>query len=255
MNCNRPIFVRIFIALIALTLCKDAVASSSNIRFFSDYSFIDGRAGRNGHEYNFTSLYRYHGRNEIELGYSMVGKSYAGVPMKYDRLLRFGHSLELNDQFYIYTNAEKNLSQHYSPEWSLYAEPHYIFIPEIDLGLGTIFKSYPIHKAVGLRPVASLQMTQALLLYLRSDIALKPDRAISGEGSLEYQIHPKILLRAGGGGGKSDEGDGILDDFKEFSSKATFTIADTIKINALYQIYRGDLRKENRYGGGVNFVF
>jgi hypothetical protein len=221
----------------------------------SDYSFINGRSGRNGHEVNLTGLYRYFQRNQLEIGYSMLGKSYRGVPMRYDRMLRIGHGWSFHHRAYFYSNFEKNISRHYGPDWSVYGEPHYLPLENLDLGLGAQWKSYPINHNFSLRPVASYEIFDVLILSARSDIVLKTERAASGEGNIEYKIHPRFSLRAGGGRGKSDEGDGVLDDFRQFTTQANFKLLDTLQIHANFQLYRGDLRKENRYGGGMNYYF
>lgn len=243
------------IILFFLISTPEFIFADAGIRLITDYAFANGRSGRNGHEVNAAALYKYYKKNQLELGYSMIGKSYSNIEMKYDRMLRLGHSWNFNESVYLYTHAEKNISQHYNADWSIYAEPHFLPHPNLDLAVGGQWKSYPIHKAFNLRGLVALTPIDRLTLMGRSDIALKPERAIAGEGSLEFQIHPRFALRAGGGGGKSDEGDGLLDDFYQYFGRASFDLTEELKINALTQIYRGDLRKENRYGGGLDLQF
>lgn len=247
--------MRALIRFVLFAFSAAPVLATSPVKFSTAYQFIDGRGGKTGHEVAATGLYQYYKKNKLELSYQSLGKSYLGVPMRYDRLLELGHYLNLNDDFYFYSRADFNFSQHYSEDWGLYGEPHWMAWRELDVAIGAHFKSYPHNKAFALRPNFYLPLFERLILRGRSDIALKPDRAVSGEGSLEAILHPRFSIRAGGGWGKTDEGDGLLDDFHQWSVSSHFRATKHLRLLAEMQVYRGDLRKENRFGGGLDFAF
>lgn len=244
-------WLRILIPIAFCSLFLDAHAA--DLRFFSNYSYIDGRGSRTGSEYELTGTYDYYKRSRLELGYSVIGKSYANTEILYDRYIRLGHTAHINEEFYFYSSFEKNISRHYGADWSLYLDPHYIYASVIDLGIGGQFKSYPVHRAWALRPTITFYIMDGLSISGRSDIALKPERAASGEGALSFD-YLKLSTRIAAGGGKTDEGDGLIDDFKQITFEAGYRHFGFLKVKGFYQIYRGDLRKENRYGAGLELT-
>lgn len=225
------------------------------LRFISNYSFADGRGGRTSHETDVVGIYRYYEKNQIEMGYAMVGKSYSGLETKYDRYLKFGHTLAPHDSFYFYSAFETNMSQHYGADWLVFVEPHYLPHQDLDFSLGAKFSSYPVRKSFALIPQWRITLVDGLTVSIRTDISIKPERTFSGEGGFEVEPIQKLTLKVSGGGGKTDEGDALIDDFYQISSQIKYTVIENLRITAMTQFYRGDLRRENRYGLGLDSDF
>lgn len=219
-----------------------------------DYTFTKGIQGRVGHEFDFKGAVEYFDKNVIELGFRRDGRAYRDLPLSYDSIFHLKHVFTGFDHFYIEKEFEFSKSPDFSPELKLALEPHVVW-SKFDLSLGGGAKKYPRIWTLSLRPQIIFSIRDGLLFLARSDVELKPDRLASGEGVVQWTFLPGWTLRLGGGGGKTDEGSGLDDDFYQTSMGLWWQILPAIRLRTSSQIYRGDLRKEFKLGGGVDCFF
>jgi len=228
---------------------------AAQLQLGGTYAFGDGTVGRVVHEGEGFLRYRYKEENWLGLGFQIIGKSFRGVPLRYDRILKFDHTWVFARRSYLLTGIDFNVTRHYSAEQSLWADYHEPVFRDLDLGLMFRYKNYPTEDALSLTPTAYFAKFDPLIFQARADVLIKPKVLASADVKVSYQLLSLTKIFGGGGGGKSDEGDGLTDQFWQATFGASQSLSKTIDIRGDFQIYRGKLRDENRFAGGLQCYF
>lgn len=208
-----------------------------------------------GDEFNFEGSVRYLDRQNLRVGFDRITKAFQDGTDRSDAILRLENTFVSRGPFYFDATAAYSPSAHFSPNWKFGLEPHFVFSNEMDIALGNRLSLYENTTTFLLRPGLSMPLTDWLLLGLNSDIELRPERAMAGGGWLEFKFLPRLLWRASVSGGKTDDGDGILDTFTNYGLSARIRLLTSLDVSLFGSVYRGKNRDENRLGSGLNWIF
>jgi hypothetical protein len=228
-----------------------ALTLSADFRLQADY--VDGRRDRSAFELEVGAGYRFPERHRLELQYQRLSRSF-GDSKRTDDLFTSFATYAFPRVWYVTAGAETCAHSDFSPLWGLSLDPHAVLPGEIDLGFQVRFRRYRDLNTWSLRPTVFWPAAERLSLLLRADIAIEPKAAVSLEGGGVVRFEP-VRIRLTAGGGKADEGEGLIDSFWQFSPSLSGSLSSKLQLFIRSQFYRGDIRRENRVGGGFEWTF
>lgn len=220
-----------------------------------NYEAVDGSQNRFSHELEAKFQMRYLPTQQAFLSYQRLSRSFASASTLYDQIFTVGHISEFTLPLYIIASGSYSPSPDFSAKWAGFLDPHFSFFDRLDFGLGLEIKKYSQETSLLLKPSLYFDFIDRLAFFARSDFLVKPQRLFSFEAGLKVSLHPRFQIRAAGGGGKTYEGQGLSDKFKQMNFGLRWAVVGPLSLFANSQIYRGDLRDENRLGGGFECSF
>jgi len=226
----------------------------ARLRLSSDYQFTDGIQGRVGHEMEGRVAARYWRRNEIEGGFRQVGRAYRDRALSYDSVWMLSHQALLTPFFALGAKAEYSRHPSFTSEWLLSVTSQ-VYWKNYEGSLEILTKKYPSEWSFGLRPTLQATLGEHWILGARLDLNIKPQLLASAEGFVDWTLLPPWGLRLAGGGGKVDEGQGLVDEFYQGSVRLSWDALKWLRLRTVGSLYRGDLREEIKVGGGFECFF
>jgi len=219
------------------------------------YEGIHGSQDRFGHEIEGRIQTDYWENQQIFASYQRLSRSYVSASSLYDQIFSIGHNFSFQLPLSVLVSGSYSPSPDFSAQWAGLLEPHLILVDRLDFGLGVQIKKYSQETSILLRPSGEWTFSDAFSAFARGDLLMKPQNLGALEAGIRWLPVPKFQIRMGAGVGKTYEGVGLSDSFKQINAALKFRVVDYLALMVLGQIYRGDLRDENRFGGGIECSF
>ncbi len=227
----------------------------SDFRLSAAYEEVWGTRDTQSHEFHLESAARYFKKNELVFGFDQISRSYQNSDAFIDRVYRIDHLWFLTAKVYLLSGYSFAADAHFTPKSKFRLEPHLILPEGFDLGLGNTFSVYEDANSYLLKPMIEKSILDSLVLTVGSEIALHPENAMSGFGTLRWMPWHRLTAKAGVSGGKTDDGDGVIADFINYSVDIGFELCAYAQIHLMGSIYRADNRDEIRSGLAITSIF
>ena len=204
--------------------------------------------------------YRYWKRNEVRYSFVRDSRQFSNGPLLVDHLHQISHTAVFPQRVYLQSAVSACFEADFSSRVALELEPHYVFRHGSDVGFGIKWSDYKSSQdVITFRPSWSMPLFDRWLVGLRSDFTVRPTRTLSVLGIVETYWFANFFSRALGGGGKGYEGDGLVDKFYTLAGGVGYQFMPSkdmaLILELMASLYRGDIRDDNRIGGGVRLSF
>jgi hypothetical protein len=219
------------------------------------YQSVWGSHNTHSNEFNVDGQYRYWQKQIFQMGFDRLTRSFQNADALSDSIIRVGPVIVPHRQVYIETSAAYSPSAKFSPKWKLNAEPHFVFQEGSDISFGTKISFYSEIKTVVFKPSWQRPFGNFFSVGLSSDIEVSPDVTVAGGGWVEWDSKKGLTTKLNVSGGKTDDGDGVIDAFVSYSADVGYRIFIPFSIHLNGAIYRGKNRDEERLGGGLQWLF
>lgn len=234
------------LCLLSTRQIQASEASEPRYSIGSHYTFIEGSQDRRGHEWETTAS-GYLGKGVRIYGlYRRASRSFGGTETLYDDIGGLGISYAWT-KAYLLSDFRFSIDPHFSPEWAAELEPHLV-LSEWDLGFGIQTKHYPNVQALSLRPSLLIPIFSKIDLLPRLFWELRPENLVAGELAMILRPVEGLKIRTGYAFGKGDEGEGLIDEFHSASASIQWRLLRWLQLGINTELYRGDLRDENKWG-------
>jgi len=193
-------------------------------------------------------------KNEVRAFSNFERREFAGVVALRDIQAGAGSILFLHPQFYFDLAGAYTPKADFLPKWEAKAEPHWV-VGTFDFSVGSRWRQYRREKTFSLKPAVLWEVSDYLRLGAFTDVSLKPERTVSGGMSANVTWSQAIQTRLSLSGGRSDEGDGIYDDFTDIHMSFLFPILVQLHLGLDGGFRMGELRDELSYGVSLGGSF
>lgn len=198
---------------------------------------------------------RYYKKNQLRFEYSRDSRKYKASTRQTDQVYRLGHIGVLSQNLYFDSVASYSRDPHFSQNWSIRVEPHFIWSGVGDVSLGVEYKNYDSEDVISQRASWSRQISALIWLRAQLDWTLKPERTLSFSELVAFQWSRRLQTQLRFGGGKTDEGSGLVDDFFSVGGSIHYRVMIPLLLKLSAAYHQGDIREETRFGGGLELAF
>lgn len=186
-------------------------------------------------------------KNEVRAFSNFERRKFSGGRKLNDMQIGAGSLLFLHPRFYLDLAGAYTLQVDFLPRHEIKAEPHFTW-SSFDFSLGSRWRSYSKVKTFSLKSAISWELSEFFRLASFLDTSLKPERTLSGGMSANFTWAQALETRLSLAGGRSDEGDGIFDDFTEIRLSFLFPILSELRLGLDGGFRASELRDELSYG-------
>lgn len=251
------------LAKVFLKNSDPAVLNSSRIRMKERVSRLRIQAGftevlskqRNSYEVSNTLDFRYWKKNHIGFSFLRDARFFDGGTKLEDESFSFSAVSVLNEKLYLEKELSYGPNADFLPDWKFKLVPHYVLTSGEDIYIGSTYSIYESSKVLALFLGVIIPIADRLSWGMRADFTVHPSRAFSIQQNLKWQILQRLETRLIFAGGKTDEGDAQLAGFLNLVGALKWYQYSWLRIQINASIYRGDIRDENRIGGGLELLF
>jgi len=186
-------------------------------------------------------------KNEVRIFSNLERRKFSGGRTFKDYQLGLGTLLFPHSKFYLDISGAHTPGVDFLPKWEFQGTPH-VVAGIFDFSLGVRWRNYSTVKTFSLKPGATWELSDSFRLATFIDISLKPEKTVSGGVSANVTWSQLIETRLSLSGGRSDEGDGVFDDFTDIHMGFLFPILSQLSVGLDGGFRTGNLRDELSYG-------
>mgnify|MGYP002380301815 CR=1 FL=1 len=228
---------------------------SARFQILPKYQAVWGSRDSFSHELSVDASARYWEKNVLRLGYDRLSRSYASTEALNDHIFRVGHVTTLTSYLYLDAEGAYSHDPHFSAEWKGILDLHGILPEGSDIGLAVTGAHYSNSNSISLKPSWSKEFTDQVLIGLSSTIALKPNRAVAASAFARFRFTSRWSTRLSVGGGKTDDGGGIIARFFEVGGTVGYFVCKPFELSIGGALYNANNRDEYRLSPALNLIF
>lgn len=206
------------------------------------------------YNYGIEGVIKIKGANSIQYSFDQLQRKYKNGSNFYDQEWGLGFVFIPHPKSYLELHSAWVRDADFLPEQSYRFTPHLLIGSHVDLGLNLRWAVYSKQQSFSSGIQVLSEIFDRWSWMGRVDVLVTPLVAVTGSTGLNYKVHP-FLFGVNYGGGKSDEGDGVIDIFQQVSGRWVWDLSSRLTLNLEPSWYRGDRRQETKLMGAMTWHF
>lgn len=223
----------------------------SRVRLSADFATMRASAA-SGESVRAEAGFRYYEKNSLALAYSRLSRVFYQSSRLSNSVIALSHTLVPARRTYVETPFSYSPNPAFSPKWTAGIDPHLVFADASDATIGYQYSRFITQSTSDVHAGWSRPLSDLFTLGLRASLLFEDETLGSGSAFGDFTFSPRWGLRLSAAGGSALESQKLRDRFYSVDFRLKYSFTPGLSARLTGGTYRGDIRKENSLGAGLD---